>query len=111
MINLKYLKTTTDNDTEIIKTLLNIFTNQANELKADILTAFEQKNWNALREAVHKAKNSFQILGMQNEANELQELEIMCSKEKDTHLYNKYIERFNHACDIAVNEINEGLII
>ena len=82
MINLEYLKKTTENDTEIIQSLLDMFKAQVPELKLEMTAALNEKNWFALREAAHKAKNSFQILGMQKEADSLQELEKICSQEK-----------------------------
>ncbi|MEN8119251.1 MAG: Hpt domain-containing protein [Bacteroidota bacterium] len=109
MINLKYLKTTTNNDKDTIFALLDMFKLQIPELKSGIITAFEEKNWLALREAAHKAKNSFQILGMQDEAEELQKLEILCSQEKEIHLYEYYVKKFVEACDSSVNEIERGI--
>ena len=105
MINLDYLKTTTNNDRETILTLLDMFKIQIPELKSGIITAFDEKNWFALREAAHKAKNSFQILGMQDEADELQKLEILCNQETETHLYEGFVKRFIDACDSSINEI------
>lgn len=111
MINLNYLRKTTDNDKTTILALLNIFKEQAAELKSEITTVFNQKNWQALHKTAHKAKNSFQILGMDNEAKKLQELEILCKQEKDTHLYKNYIDEFITACDAALDEINRGINI
>ncbi len=109
MINLNYLKTTTDNDKETILALLDMFKLQVPELKQGIINAFEQKNWHALREAAHKAKNSFQILGMQIEAEALQKLEILCKQEKDTHLCEGFVKQFVEACNTAVKEIENGV--
>lgn len=111
MINLNYLKTTTNNDKDTIRVLLDIFKEQAPELKKEILSAFEQRNWIALHKAAHKAKNSFQILGLNEEAEKLQELEVLCKKEKDTHLYKNYVDGFLKTCDEALNEIENGIII
>ena len=109
MINLNYLKTTTNNDRETILTLLDMFKKQIPELKSEIITAIAEKNWSALREAAHKAKNSFQILGMQDEADELQKLEILCNQGIDTHLYEGFVKRFIDACDRSINEIERGI--
>lgn len=109
MINLDYLKKTTDNDMDVIQSLLEMFKDQVPELKAGMLNALDNKNWNALREAAHKAKNSFQILGMQKESDNLQKLEILCSKEKEAHTYTNYVQQFITACDDSINEIDNGL--
>ncbi len=111
MINLNYLKTTTNNDKNTILLLLEIFKEQVPELKSDILSAFEQKNWIALQKAAHKAKNSFLILGLNTEAEKLQELEILCKKEKDTHLYKNFVDDFLLSCDEALKEIENGIKI
>ncbi len=109
MINLDYLKTTTNNDKETILSLLDLFILQIPELKSGIITAFDEKNWFALKETAHKAKNSFQILGMQDEADELQKLEILCNQEIDTHLYEGFVKRFIIACDLSTSEIEKGI--
>lgn len=107
MINLDYLKKTTENDMDIIQSLLEMFKMQIPDLKTGMLNALNDKNWNALREAAHKAKNSFQILGMQEEADKLQELEILCKLEKDTDTYDEIVQNFIVACDNSVKEIEE----
>lgn len=109
MINLEYLKKTTENDTEIILSLLEMFKAQVPELKSEMTNALNEKNWFALREAAHKAKNSFLILGMQKESDSLQELEKLCSQEKEVHLYTDYVQQFITACDHSVKEIDKGI--
>ncbi len=109
-IKLDYLKTTTNNDKDTILALLEIFKDQAPELKNDILLAFEEKNWDKLQKAAHKAKNSFQILGMVHDAGQLQELEILCKNQKDTHLYKNYVDDFLEACNEALAEIENGIL-
>jgi HPt (histidine-containing phosphotransfer) domain-containing protein len=111
MINLNYLKTTTNNDKNTILLLLDIFKEQVPNLKSDMLSAFEQKNWIALQKAAHKAKNSFLILGLNAEAEKLQELEILCKKEKDTHLYKNFVDDFLLSCDETLKEIENGIEI
>ncbi len=111
MINLDYLRKTTNNDVDTIRVLLDIFKEQAPELKKDVVSALEQRNWTALQKATHKAKNSFLILGLNDEAEKLQELEVLCKKEKDTHLFKNYVDDFLNSCDEALNEIDNGMII
>ena len=110
-IKLDYLKTTTNNDKDTILALLEIFKAQVPELKNDILSAFKEKNWNELQKAAHKAKNSFQILGMTQDADQLQELEILCKNQKDTHLYKDYVDNFLDACNKALAEIENGVLL
>ncbi|OQY05684.1 MAG: hypothetical protein B6I20_00665 [Bacteroidetes bacterium 4572_117] len=109
MINLNYLKVNTDNDVTMITALLEMYKSQIQVQKLGLQKAFDEKNWGELGEVAHKAKNSFQIVGMQDEANNLQQLEILCQKEQDIHLYKDFLDRFIVACDNSVKEIEDGI--
>lgn len=80
MIDLSYLKSSTGNDFDVIKQLLDLFKEQLPELKEGIKKAFENQNLNELKELSHKAKNSFQILGVSDQAQNLKEMEILAGK-------------------------------
>jgi len=107
MIDLTYLKTTTGNDSAIIKELIQIFTAQLPDLKQDIEVAYTQKNWHDLKELAHKAKNSFEIIGASEEANNLKNIEIMAAKEKNADKLAHMIENFLKSCENVSREISQ----
>ncbi len=107
MIDLTYLKTTTGNDSAIIKELIQIFTTQLPELKEGIASAYEQKNWHNLKEFAHKAKNSFEIIGASEEATNLKNIEILATNEENGDKLLPLIETFLQSCEIVSVEISK----
>jgi HPt (histidine-containing phosphotransfer) domain-containing protein len=106
MIDLTYLRTTTGNDTAVILELIGIFTAQLPELKKEVETAYKQKDWHNLKETAHKAKNSFMIIGAQEEANNLKQIEMMATQE-DTHNLDLLVENFLESCKKVAEEIKQ----
>ena len=110
MIDLSYLKTTIGNDKKVIRELLDLFINQLPDLKNDIINSFETKNWKGLKDAAHKAKNSFQILGIKQQAAELNQMERLASENRNHDELGVLIERFRTTCLLVVREIEELVI-
>lgn len=105
MIDLSYLQTTTGNDQAVIKELISLFVNQLPELKKEIVDSFATKNWPALREASHKAKNSFEIMGVKQQAEELKRIELLAVENKDNNEFDALITNFINTCKIVTEEI------
>lgn len=107
MIDLTYLNTTTGNDTELIARLIHIFTDQLPEFKTSVKKTHEQKDWQGLKEAAHKAKNSFQIIGAEEAAKNLKKIELIASSEKGLEQLPPLIESFFKSCQKVSKEIEE----
>ncbi len=107
MIDLSYLKATTENDPTVIKDLIKLFMDQLPDLRKNILNAYENRNWKALKEAAHKSKSSFQIIGAYTQADELKQMEIMAVEERDKKEYDLLIKNFKNTCNQVVIELNE----
>jgi HPt (histidine-containing phosphotransfer) domain-containing protein len=109
MIDLSYLKTTTENDPVVIGKLIRLFLEQLPELKANILNAYENRNWKQLKEAAHKAKSSFQIVGDYKQADELKQIEIMAVESRPKQDYDQLIRNFKESCNTIVIELEDVL--
>jgi len=107
MIDLTYLKTTTENDPAIIMKLINLFLEQLPELMNNILSSYENENWDSLKEAAHKAKSSFHIFGDHKQAEELGIIQMMAKENSPKHEYEKLINNFKHSCKQIVIELEE----
>jgi HPt (histidine-containing phosphotransfer) domain-containing protein len=107
MIDLSYLKTTTENDPVVIKELIHLFIAQLPDLRKNILAAYENKNWKALKEAAHKAKSSFQIIGDYAQAEELKRMEIMAVEERQKKDFDILIKNFKKNCTDIIGELEE----
>jgi len=107
MIDLTYLQTTTGNDQAVIKELISLFVKQLPEIKKEIIDSFTAKNWLALREAAHKAKNSFEIMGVKKQAEELKRIELLAVENKDSNEFDALINNFINTCQIVSKEIED----
>ncbi len=110
MIDLGYLRTTIGNDTDVIKEIINLFISQLPDLQKDILSSYENKNWKAFRDAAHKAKNSFNILGIKNTADKLRRIEILADEKTDNPEFKILIADFLDASEMVLKEIDELVI-
>jgi len=110
MIDLSYLKTTTNNDKEVIQQLVEIFKSQLPNFKKDILDAYNNKEWLTLKSAAHKAKNSYKMMGLHESSENLKQIELECVK-KDTINCDKNIDFFLSEYDAIVKELDETHIV
>ena len=110
MINLDYLKKTTNNDKEVILQLIEIFKSQLPDLKESIIKSYNNKNWIALKNAAHKAKNSYKMMGLDKNADNLKQIELECLK---TDLINckKMVEFFLSEYTAIINELDKEIDI
>ncbi|MBN1250892.1 MAG: Hpt domain-containing protein [Bacteroidales bacterium] len=110
MIDLSYLIKTTNNDKEVIMQLIDIFKSQLPELKENIIDAYKNKNWTALKEASHKAKNSFQMMGLEKTASKLKQIEIECTDNNNPNI-DSHIKSFLADFELITLEVKNGIEI
>jgi HPt (histidine-containing phosphotransfer) domain-containing protein len=103
--DLTYLETMSAGDDELMKEMIDIFIEQVNELSAEMQHHLDEKNWLALSKIAHKAKSSVAIMGMNNLAADLKQLELKARDGKETETYQEIVERFNTECTQAVTEL------
>jgi len=89
----------------LIEELLKLFVSQLPSVKENIITAYESKDWSQLREAAHKAKNSFEIVGAKKQADELKQVEKIASSDMDKEQLHVLIKNFLNSCEIILDEI------
>ena len=108
MVDLTYLKKTTSNDFDVILQLVEIFKLQLPELKINILNSYKNKDWDVLKRAAHKAKNSFKMMGLHSASENLKQIEIECSKENNINCASN-IDLFISEYDEVVYNINKKI--
>jgi len=108
IINLDYLFEIADNDKTIIKELTDVFADQIAEFRDDTATAIEEKNYDYIKKLVHKFKSSLRTFGMNNIAQELENIESNPEPEKDISL-KETIESSISQCELAYDELQDFL--
>lgn len=92
---------------EIIKEMISIFNEQANDYIRDMQKYLDDKNYGLLGKLAHKAKSSVAIMGMNELAADLKTLEIKTKDEKDIETYPSYVEKFITQTKLAITELEE----
>ncbi|HYX09916.1 MAG TPA: Hpt domain-containing protein [Bacteroidales bacterium] len=103
--DLTYLETMSAGNEDLMKEMIDIFIEQVNELSTEMQHHMDENNWMALSKIAHKAKSSVAIMGMNNLAADLKQLELMAKDAKETNSYQDIVERFNTECGQAVEEL------
>ena len=107
--DLKYLQQMTDNDSEMMKEMIELFLRQLTEMQAEIELLVANKNWVELSRLAHKIKSSALVMGIEQMANEMKELEFLAKEGKNAEKYPDYIARFNAMTDLTEVELRAYL--
>ncbi len=104
-VNLSYLEGMTGGSPELVREMIDIFISQIPEFISEMKTLHEKKDWKSLGLLAHKAKSSVAIMGMDQQAGELKQLEQLTREGLETESYASYIDRFEHTCLRAIDEL------
>ncbi len=104
-INTEYIETVSGGDKEIVKDLVSIFRDQADEFTAEMKLLLEKKDYFNLGLLAHKAKSSVAIVGMTDLAGLLKTFELEAKAGSNTGNYDGYISRFETETRKAVQEL------
>lgn len=104
--NLTYLKGMAGDNSAIIKEMIEIFIEQVQEISEAMNSNLEKKDWIALGKLAHKAKSSVSIMGMEELAIKLKELEHNAAVGKNIDNYAATVQKFETDCAEAIEELN-----
>lgn len=104
-VNLEYLKSMSGDDPVIIKEMIDVFSGQIPTFVKEMQDYYVKEDWTNLGMLAHKAKSSVAIMGMDDLANMLKELELSAKEGKSIEKYAGYIQRFINDTQNAVNEL------
>lgn len=97
----------TDGNASVIKEMIDLFSGQVDEYTEEMKRCLEAREWKLLANIAHKAKSSVAIMGMEDMAASLKELELKALESKDIDSYAGYIDNFISTCEIAMKELND----
>jgi len=90
IINLTYLESISDGDSDIIKELITIFIDQMPEFYDGFAESYEKSEWLKIAAFAHKAKSSVLSMGIDELGNkDLKNLELICKQMVLNELENK----------------------
>jgi HPt (histidine-containing phosphotransfer) domain-containing protein len=107
--DLTYLREMSGGNKELVKEMISIFNTQVKEFSQDMDNHLAKKEYDLLGKLAHKAKSSISIMGLDNLAKELKNLENLAREGKEKDKYQGIISLFKQETKIAVEELNAVL--
>jgi HPt (histidine-containing phosphotransfer) domain-containing protein len=107
--DLKYLKTITEGNKEILREMIEIFIMQVPEYIANMNKFYQAGQFESLSREAHKAKSSLQIVGMTELEKEMVILQLKIMEGVDFEGCLIYIQHFETQCTVAIGELQAEL--
>lgn len=107
-IDLSYISTMTGGNSEILKDLAGLFRSEIPKYVAEMREYLEKSEWDNLAGIAHKSKSSVAIMGLQDLAGDLKDLELMAKKKENIERYKKIVDRFEEVCNKAIEELSHA---
>ncbi len=104
--DLSYLRDMSGGNKELVLEMINIFKDQVVEFSREMDQHLEKKEYELLGKLAHKAKSSVSIMGLQDLAGELKNLENLTREGKKVQSYSGIISRFKQVTSEAIEELN-----
>jgi HPt (histidine-containing phosphotransfer) domain-containing protein len=108
-INTDYIDSVSGGDSEVIREIVALFSEQVVEVHDEMKRLLNEKNYFGLGLLAHKAKSSVAIMGMDDLASLLKTFELQAKEGKEADKYGSYIIRFAHETAEAVRELEDFL--
>jgi len=104
--DLSYLREMSGGNKELILEMIGIFKDQVIEFSVEMDKYLNNKEYELLGKLAHKAKSSVSIMGMQDLARDLKNLENLASDGKKSETYAGIIQNFKQETAVATEELN-----
>ncbi len=103
--DLTYLTGMAGGNIEVIKEMIDLFIEQVAEISEEMNVSLEKKDWLHLSKLAHKAKSSVSIMGMNELAVELKQLELIASQGVEHEMFANTVQKFLTDCTEAIEEL------
>jgi HPt (histidine-containing phosphotransfer) domain-containing protein len=107
--DLSYLKEITGGESSIVKEMVEMFLEQIDEFKTNMISSLNDKKFIELGKEAHKAKSSVLIVGMEELGKNLKKLQLLTEQGVEAETYPDYVKMFIDQCDAARIELNEEM--
>ncbi|MEI6276289.1 MAG: Hpt domain-containing protein [Prolixibacteraceae bacterium] len=103
--NLDYLRAITEGDQQIIREMIQIFLDQIPVFSHNLNELYLTGQYAALGSEAHKIKSSLLIMGMNELAEEMKDLQNKTIQKIDPESYPVYISHFETQCKAVIEEL------
>ncbi len=110
LCDLSFLKKTFDNDTEIIKGILQIFIEETPKDYKNLTLAIKEKKEGEIKQMAHKLKSSFKTIGLQNEAVILEKIEKLSLESSKFNVLEVLFSDLSKLYPKIIKEIKQSIL-
>ena len=108
-IDLSYLRESTDNNTELMKQIIEVFLKQTPAAIERLEAALQNEDWNDLRKTSHKMKPTFEYVGIKHLRSLVSEIQITAENQVDLDKLPELIRNLRNLCEKASLELRGEL--
>jgi HPt (histidine-containing phosphotransfer) domain-containing protein len=105
-IDLSYLREMSGGNKELVLEMISIFKSQVVEFTTNMNQLLNDKQYEQLGKLAHKAKSSVSIMGLEELATQLKDLENSTQQGKNMDTYSKIVDDFEKDTSEAVKELD-----
>ncbi|MBS0011336.1 MAG: hypothetical protein KFF49_07990 [Bacteroidales bacterium] len=109
IIKVSYIEEVCDNSAELIREMVDIFSDQVSEFSDSMNSLYQEGKYYDLGLMAHKAKSSVAIMGMDDLAEKLKNLEINAKEGTEPETYYDHINAFKEQTGEALKELETYL--
>jgi HPt (histidine-containing phosphotransfer) domain-containing protein len=103
--DLSYLREMSGGNRELVQEMITIFREQVSEFSLEMDKHLASGDYASLGKLAHKAKSSVSIMGLQDLAVDLKDLENLARDGKKTESYAGIVEKFKQVSAVALHEL------
>ena len=105
IVDLSYLREMSGGNKELILEMMSIFTSQVEEFSKELDKLLNEGQYEVLGKLAHKAKSSVSIMGLNDLAGRLKDLENSAAERKNIESYGSIVDNFKQTTEEAVKEL------
>lgn len=105
--DLTYLREMSAGNHELVVEMITLFETQIEEFYELMDESLKNKEWIKLGQLAHKAKSSVSIMGLNDLATDMKQLELNAKQGVEVESYGKTIERFKSETSTVVAELQQ----
>jgi HPt (histidine-containing phosphotransfer) domain-containing protein len=103
--DLSYLKEMSGGNKDLVLEMIGIFRDQVSEFSVEMDKLLANHEYESLGKLAHKAKSSVSIMGLQELASDLKDLENFARDGKKPDRYAGIVEKFKQVTAVALQEL------
>ncbi len=109
LINLEFLKEISENNDQFFVEFIQMFLQNTPASITEIENAISTQNWEAIRQAAHKMKPSFNYVGLKELSGISAKIEDLAKKNENMEMIKTNIDQIKKVCEIAYTELEQEI--